>query len=515
MEKSQTRLWLLILFATIVRLIITWSTGLGNDEVYYWTYAQDLQWNYFDHPPFVAWLIRLTTGNLWIHHETAVRFGAILSSAVCTWLIYQTGLLLGTKRTGWYAALLYTSSFYCSVIAGTFILPDSPQMVFWFSSILLLLKINKATDHHLPTFRLWCWFGLTAGLCILCKVHGIFLWGAVLICMIFINRKFSRQPGLYISGIISLLLTSPIIIWNFQHDFITYTYHSARVSPLHASLNLLAFLREITGELLYNNPIIFFLVWISISGAIRGRYYTGKKETQILLACSLPLISVLVLLSLFKDTLPHWSGPAYACLIILVALKLSASSENMPKSIKASMGLFAFIIVAGLLVVNYYPGTLSPHNEQMHCGEGDPTLDLYGWKETGRLVNAVYKSDVLTGTMPGLAPIIITRWFPAAHLDFYVGSRTGQQTYGMGKIFDLHQYYWYNMLRKKLIKGDDAYYIIPSSLYNEDDAAHVQSDFETSGPPVIMPVYRNGIICKNIILFRLKGYKDAVPEEQK
>ena len=54
----------LILIATLIRCIIAFSIGLGNDEVYYVTYAQHLQWNYFDHPPLVALLIRLTTLNL-------------------------------------------------------------------------------------------------------------------------------------------------------------------------------------------------------------------------------------------------------------------------------------------------------------------------------------------------------------------------------------------------------------------------------------------------------------------
>ncbi len=48
----------LIIISTCVRCLIAVFTGLGNDEVYYWTYSQHLQWNYFDHPPMVALLMQ-------------------------------------------------------------------------------------------------------------------------------------------------------------------------------------------------------------------------------------------------------------------------------------------------------------------------------------------------------------------------------------------------------------------------------------------------------------------------
>ena len=48
----------LIWTSTAVRLVIAAGLLLGTDEVYYYFYAEHLQWNYFDHPPGVALLIR-------------------------------------------------------------------------------------------------------------------------------------------------------------------------------------------------------------------------------------------------------------------------------------------------------------------------------------------------------------------------------------------------------------------------------------------------------------------------
>ncbi|PYF77111.1 ArnT family glycosyltransferase [Pedobacter nutrimenti] len=508
MREIPAKVWWLVLACTAIKLLIACNTTLGNDEVYYWTYAQDLQWNYFDHPPFVAWLIRLTTLNSAIHLEVAVRLGAILSSGICTLLIYRMTSFVAHQRAAWYAALLYASSFYCSIIAGTFILPDSPQMVFWLWSIFLLLKINRATEKNSPNFKLWCLFGLAAGLCILCKVHGIFLWLTVALTALFLNPGFFKQSGMYMAALLTAILISPIVIWNFQHDFITYTYHSERVSLSHAGINGLSFLRELAGQILYNNPFVFFTVWLSLFAVFKGNYPAPKKETLILLASSLPLIVVLVFLSLFRDTLPHWSGPAYASLIALASLKLSLNDPaGIPKIIKASLFTYVLVVISGLLLINFYPGSLSPEKDPLEYGHGDPTLDLYGWKQTGELVDSVYKQDVSKGNMPASAPIVITKWFPAGHLDYYVAPLTSQQTYALGKIFDLHQYYLYNQTKKQPTKGSAAYYIVPSSLYHKDDADLVCSHYTTCSPPVILPVKRNGVICKNILLFRLKGFK--------
>lgn len=506
--KTPARFWMLLALITSIRIVISASTALGNDEVYYWTYAQQLQWNYFDHPPFVAWLIRISTLNLSLHFETAVRAGAILCSGIGTWLIYQTGTFIHNEKAGWYAALLYSASFYSSIIAGTFILPDSPQLVFWLAGIFLLLRLNKATEQNLPTLKLWVLFGLSAGLCILCKVHGAFLWLAVVINVLLINRKLLRQKGLYVAFAISAVLVLPIILWNIAHDFITYTYHSDRVNPFRTGIHVPGFLREIGGEIFYNNPFVFLLIWSSIFAAISGRQYVSRQSSSILLACAMPLLFSPILISLFKDTLPHWSGPAYTCLILLSAPKLAADqSGKTSKIILASIVFFLFTVTAGLFVVNLYPGTLGSVAKNEEYGKGDPTLDLYGWYETGRLIDSVCRQDLTTRKITPGAPFVIVRWYPAAHLDFYAAPLTGQHTYGIGKIFDLHQYYWSNADKPRIRKGQDAYFIIPSNLYNKQEAEEIQSRFTSSATRLIMPIYRNGKLCKNILFFRLKGFR--------
>lgn len=505
----EKKLWLLIAFSTIARLTIASTTALGNDEVYYYTYALHLQSNYFDHPPVVGWLIRVTTANLLLHSELFVRLGSVVSSAICTSLVYKTGVFISNSQTGWYAALLYTSSLYCSIIAGIFIMPDSPQMVFWLLSILLLLKISKLPVGCNKAIWLWLLFGIAAGLCIMSKVHGIFLWIAAALYVLFLEPGWLKYKIIYLSAIISLVIISPIIIWNFRNHFISYAYHGSRVSLVGSGIHADGFIRELGGEIFYNNPLNFFLIWRSVFAAFKGKLAADKKHITLLLFCGLPLIFTLLIVSLFKDTLPHWSGPGYNCLIILGAIQLTpdrAGNDRTPAVINAALIFICAIIITATGIIHFYPGTLSGQKQGMNMGEGDPTLDMYGWDEAGTKINALYTNDTAQHIIPAYATIVVDNWFPAAHIDFYIASKTRQQTYAIGNVFNLHHYYWLNQYKKKLAKGDAAYYIVPSNLYKQEAIDTMKKRFDTMSLASVIPQYRSGVICRNFFVYRLRGF---------
>ena len=84
----------LILISSLLKLVFAGLVELGNDEVYYWTYALQTDWNHFDHPPMVGWLIRLTSLNLHWVSEISLRLGSILCSGFATWFIYLTAKFL-------------------------------------------------------------------------------------------------------------------------------------------------------------------------------------------------------------------------------------------------------------------------------------------------------------------------------------------------------------------------------------------------------------------------------------
>ncbi len=78
---------------------------------------------------------------------------------------------------------------------------------------------------------------------------------------------------------------------------------------------------------------------------------------------------------------------------------------------------------------------------------------MYSWEDAGKKFDSLYKSDVAKKIMPEGTPIIVNKWFPAAHIDYYIAAKTRQQTVGIGNVFDLHQYYWSNKYKKQFNYG--------------------------------------------------------------
>lgn len=460
----KKRVLILIFLTMLIRLFIANYLELGNDEVYYWTYALHLQMNYFDHPPIIALLLRLTTLNLHFQQEIFLRLGAILGAAAGTWLSYSIGTKIRNERTGWFAALLYNTCVYSSVIAGLFILPDSPQVVFWLLCIRLALAFVPQTNKAMPSLTTWVLWGLCTGLCIMCKVHGIFLWlGAGLYILVY-NRQLLMQKGLYLSAIITAAVISPIFIWNWQNNFITWRYHSQRVAVHTISFDKDSFIQAITGQIAYNNPLNIIVIILAII-YIRKQQLLSAGITSMLLFLSLPLIITVTAAAMFNSVLPHWSGPGFITLQFIAAAYLDVKSTAacvVPKFVKYATGCIMFVISVGFLFISYYPGTIGSKNKNI-LGDGDFTLDLYGWQPMGDSIQNYINQPAVQPQIPANRTIVCNKWYPAAHIDYYIARTNQMQVIGVGNFTDLHQYVWLNQQRNNLKLGDSALCIVPSN----------------------------------------------------
>ncbi len=501
------RIVYLIVTSFCFRLLIAYLLELGNDEVYYYTYALNLQWNYFDHPQGVALLIKFCTLNLWLTNELFVRLGAILCEAVGTWLCYKTGSLIRNERTGFYAAVLYNTSIYTSIIAGTFILPDSPQVIFWLAALFVLLKIiNQDQKNFIVPVFYWVLFGLLSGLCIQCKVHGIFLWLGLGLYVLIYNRKMLVQPGIYISLIITLIVISPIVIWNINNHFITWTYHSNRIEAHRFNLNISSFLQSFFGQLFYNNPVNVFLIVKSIS-VLRRKHFLQSFASRILLLTGLPIILVVTIISLFNPALPHWSGPGFVTLSFIAAAYLDevikTASVKLPPVLKGSALLIIIVIVGGIAFIDYYPGTIGSPNKNTY-GAGDFTLDMNGWRSFEKRYSIWLKRQSNSGFSQ--LKIVSNKWFPAAHIEYYIARPTHTSVVGVGNINDLHNFAWLNQAGRDLNKGDDALTIIPSN-YNTDAEAVYMKTFSSVTNLQTFIVERNGKTARYFTVYLLKNYQ--------
>jgi Dolichyl-phosphate-mannose-protein mannosyltransferase len=501
------KIWLLIVVSSLLRILVACSLELGNDEVYYQTYAQHLQWNYFDHPPMLALLIRFSTVNLFFQNEFFIRLGSILCAAVGTRMIFIIASRIKNARTGWISAILYNTSFYTSVIAGTFILPDSPQVLFWLLSMYLMIRILEREPSNKSRTGLFILLGISIGACIMSKVHGVFLWFGFGGYIIFHRRDLLKSSMLWISGAISLLIIYPIYRWNLENHFITYNYHQGRISFWGIKPNLDHLLQQVLGSVFYNNPVNFILYIITLVAISKGKIKKLPKEYPLFLWLSLPLIVVLLWTSLFNETLPHWSGPAYLSLMLLAACWLDEQTEIrvITKWLKPAVWVYIGVLMLGVLSIRLLPFRIGSSQAKI-LGEGDISLDMIGWHQFALRFDSIYQADIAVGRMKNNSTILSNYWFPAGHLDHYCGIPFHHNLLVFGPIRDIHHFAWLDQRRPRLTRGSDAYFVYATNYYRPPGAA-LKNDFESVDDSLLIPQYRSGKPVRYFVLYRMHEFR--------
>ncbi len=503
----RKKIALLIIGASVLRLLVAGFLELGNDEVYYQTYAQHLQWNYFDHPPMVALLIRIFTFNLYFKGELFIRLGAVICAAIGTYLIFKIGSRIKSEYVGWIAAILYTTSFYSSVIAGIFILPDSPQVVFWLLAMYSMICIID--DNKTPKRRLNIYFitlGLSTGLAIMCKIHGIFLMVGFGLFILFHRRDLLILPMLWISLLITIIIISPIFFWNLANHFVTYTYHQGRIGFFVSHFDRDRPLQQVFGSLFYSNPVNFIIYILSLYAFAKYRVKEPPKAYVLLLWLSLPLIIILLITSVFNETLPHWSGPAYFSMMLIGACWLEQRTEfNRRRFLRTSQWVFIIVLVLGSLSIRFLPLRIG-NDKSNYLGKGDITLDMSGWKDFAIRFDSLYKTDIDSHKIKPDAVIITDYWFPAGHLDHYIAVPFHHNLLAFGNLNNIHQFAWLNYSRPRINRGSDAYFIYPTNEYGPPDRK-IRNKFSSVEDSVLLPQYRSGAHVRNFVIYRMHGFE--------
>ncbi len=516
-SKINRGMIILLLLSLAIRAFLAAFLEFGNDEVYYRTYALYPGLSHFDHPPMVGFLIQLTSLNLLFDSEFFIRLGSVLLGTLNTWIIFLIARELRDALAGFFAALLYTASLYAFVIAGIFILPDTPQLSFWLITIWLFLNTLPGPLHK-KARRYLLLAGFTAGLALLSKYTSVFLWSGAVLFIIFYNRKWLATAELYISVLISILCFLPVIWWNCSNDFISFTFQSDRIGIFEAGLRGDFFFTELLGQMGYNNPVNFVLGVIAIIAFFRGRkIFNDGNAGRLLLWTALPLIALFLFFSLFRHTLPHWTGPAWTSIILLSAAYLSelrsrkGKTNIFPPVITASLSVLILVLVLGVMQIR--GGLLYNDSDEVpeKLGEKDISLDMYGWRQLGAEFESIVEMEKELGNIDPESPVISHRWFPAANIDHYLAAPLGLDVLGIGSLDALHKYAWITEERGGFHKGMDAWYITVSRDYR-DPVPMYGPYFESVELARTIPITRNGKHVMNAFVYYLKDMK-KLPED--
>ena len=527
-QRINRMLFWLLAVSAIVRGILAAWLEFGNDEVYYWTYALYPDWSHFDHPPMVGWMIQLFSLNLLLDSEFFIRLASVLFMTADTYIIYRIGKDIKDAQTGFYAALLYTASVYGFVITGIFIMPDTPLMLFWLLAIWMVIRyfaglprfarndadddtlrvIARRNDEAIQKNSYLLFFGLFAGLAMLSKYSGVFLWVGMGLYILVFNRKQLKNPYLYVSLLISALCCIPILYWNNKYDFISFSFHGDRVGL--GKINFATFGTEVAGEFLYNNPVNFVLIVVAVVAAFKGKVKIEQPALRLLLCTTLPLIAAFLLISLTRPTLPHWNAPAYSTLILLAACHLSDKNPMkegriiIPKGVVAAICVMLFVVVFGAAEIQTGFIPLDRHTEPEMLGRNDFTLDMYGWRQLETQFADLRERKIAEGVMKADDGIVADEWFPLANLDYYVARPLGMKVMGIGYPDKLHKYLWINGERGGFTKGEDFWFLTDSRYHKRPEALY-PGGFQSIEFIDTITIERGGKPAKNFFVYACKG----------
>jgi hypothetical protein len=303
---------LAILALVALRLAAAAWTPLTFDEAYYWMWSKHLAGGYYDHPPGVALVIRLGT-MLAGDTELGVRLVSILLALPMSWALYRAAsILFGGIRVAATAAILLNVTLMAAV--GTLIVtPDSPLLV---AASFVLFFLAKVLETGRGAW--WLAVGAAVGAALLSKYTSLFFGPAILIWLVAVPklRRWLISPWPYLGGLVSLLIFSPVILWNADHQWVSFIKQigRARIEDFRP-----AFIGElIPTQIAFATPLVFIL------GAM-GLYALARKAgalaaRALINATFWTIVVYFIWHSLHARVEANWFAPVYPAFAIAAAV---------------------------------------------------------------------------------------------------------------------------------------------------------------------------------------------------
>jgi 4-amino-4-deoxy-L-arabinose transferase-like glycosyltransferase len=411
-DRSAARQWLgvaaLVAAMTVLRMIYAGAIDLRTDEAYYWTWSKESALSFLDHPPMIAWFIRIGTA---IFGDTnfGVRFAGIVAMAV-TQLLLADIVRRVTRdfRVVVLALLMPEAALYYGLLMAK-VSPDVAMIPFAVAMLWALVRLTESGDA-----RWWLAAGVFGGLALLSKFTAVMLAPAVAAFMLVPRwrRRWLLSPYPWAAALIALAVFSPVLIWNAGHDWASFRFQSVRATATHdVSLRTVG---DFIG--LQFGLVGFILLPVVLSGvtltAWRG-YRRGDAVAILLSTAVIVPFGYFLWKSLtlrVGDTWPMFLWPAgFAATAINIAM---LPREGFPawmirSTIRWAQAAIASGIVFVVAVFLYY--VVTPWN---FIGQADPIGGEAGYEQVVERAQAeLQKTDATWIATTDYRTYSMLRWY--------------------------------------------------------------------------------------------------------
>lgn len=213
-------IYVTLTIALIIRLAFGSLFPVTQDEAYYFIWSRALDFGYFDHPPFIAWLVSL--GNLNPSNVLSFRalgiFASLLVPIIFISILKKTGV---DQKRAIITGLCLTCFNLGALVFGFLQTPDLPLIVFW--SLALHEAIAALSGHE----KRWLSAGIFTGLGFLSKYTMVII-GLVFLYGLIKKKGALRSPWPYLGGLCFALVISPHLLWNHNNDWVSIRFQLGR-----------------------------------------------------------------------------------------------------------------------------------------------------------------------------------------------------------------------------------------------------------------------------------------------
>ena len=485
----------LIVYAVALRLIYAGSVELMPEETYYWNYSRHLDYGYLDHPPMVAWLIRLGT-TLFGQTELGVRAGALLCGAITSMFVYKLARNVFGEASA-LAALLLVQALPFFFLAGMIMTPDAPLTAAWSACLYFLERALIAKQPGA-----WWRVGICLGIGMISKYTIALLAPVTLVFMLWDpdSRRWLRRPQPYVAALLALAVFSPVIIWNSQHHWASFAFQTSRrlaEAPqfaLHKLAASLLVLMTPTGVA----AVVVALALAAGRGAQPFDPRVRRPFRLLALAVLVPL-AVFGLFSLRHEVKLDWTGASWTAALpimgfAMIAPRIRAAWPPTVLTMLLIYGAGLYYLVLGLPGVGY-----SKHIELIPIGWRDLSAKMVDTaaaarQETGR--------DVLIVGMDRYAIASEVAFYGARHLGTALLQTANSHLFeGMGLMYGQWMPPQSQEHRDLLLIAWDP---------NELAGKYIESHVERLGPIKDEVLTRDGVLIRRYYYRLAYNYRSLV-----
>lgn len=360
----------------VCRAFLAASIGLTDDEAYYRLWALAPALSYLDHPPMVGWLI---AAGRWVAGDNplGIRLATVLASLLGPIVLWRSAhILFGSavaRRAVWMALAMPLMA-----VGSVIVTPDTPSVLFWGLAAWALAELQVSRNAHW-----WLAAGVFAGCGLLSKYTNLFVGAGILLWLIWGagNLSWLRSWQLWMGGAIAILLSFPVLLWNSQHEWASFTKQFGRVGRDQGwTLTYLAELIGAFGGLA--SPLIAVL---AIAGLVHASASAARQRDPrhiLLIAGMLPLLAYFLVHSLHGRVQANWLAPLYPAFAICAALAAPMETRLGLRHIATWAVPLAFACSAVIYAHALHPLRMAPYSK-------DPSAQLHGWAHLAAELNAV------------------------------------------------------------------------------------------------------------------------------